>query len=46
MIDSILLFSQTSIFQLKNDLANFSQIWLDARQNYNQQKRVEEFNSS
>ena len=49
------LFSQTLIFawrrhfqelQLNNDLANFSQIWPDARKIYNQQKIVGEFNNS
>ena len=32
--------------QLNNDLAAFSQIWPDARKIYNQQKPVDEFDSS
>ena len=49
------LFSTTLIFawkehfqelQLNADLADFSQIWPDARKIYNQQKRVEDFDNS
>ena len=49
------LFSTTLIFawrehfqelQLNNDLADFSQIWPDARKIYNQQKRVGDFDNS
>ena len=48
-------FSQTLItawrghfqeLELNNDLVDFSQIWLDGRKIYNQQKRVVEFNDS
>ena len=49
------LYSETLIFawrghfqelQLNNDLADFSQIWPDARKIYNQQKRVGELDNS
>ena len=49
LFPTTLIFAWRGHFQellLNNDLADFSQIWPDARKIYNQQKHVGEFNNS